>query len=684
MADVSAQPRTGPYLCVVVVSVAFLLLMRSMGLYPTVFADEYTYSRFARLLSFEETTIPGYLYFSIYGVTNLCGDGFLGCARILNVLFFVTATPFIYLIGTRVAGRRTALLIASLSILGPINSYTAYFMPESLYFLSFWLLTYLVLCSRNEHGSRRWLFLGVIFGAGTLIKPHALFLIPPLLVYFWLIRYRFQEGESHAASYGHYLGFLASALATKLIAGFALAGLSGVTLFGAAYTSVALGSMGGLNHYVSLLKLAAENLLGHFLSLSVLFAVPLGSLLVGSASVLRRNSEPRLPMSIALYTSLVLACLLIVVAGFTASVSSSGPYESNVRLHMRYYNFVFPLLLLVAASHLPPQSNGTSVTSRAIVGIPLGAAVCYAVYTGLAPYVPSFIDNPELRGFTFNSTVFHVLAGTSLFCLALWVYSARSGAKCFVYLFMPLAVSLSTYYVNQELRHRLVPDVFDNAGIFTKRYLPAEDIAKVVVVGSEPAGLFRSLFYLDDPEASYASIPKGASYDPRELPTGKEWVLIIGDHSLADDTFHQLSMNGFTLARVSGFNTVDFRKPSWPGVISSARGLSLAERWGAWSASDVVTLQFSMPLPEKFRVHLIAHAFGPNVGEEIVAQVGNSASRFTLSGKTEERILDFNNPGRSRTLSFNVPSAVSPRELGLSADERSLGIGFVQMRIERL
>ena len=676
----TTRSKTGTYLLLTVITVAFLLAVRNIGLYPTVFADEYTYSKFSRLVPLSEVNIPGYLFLFTYKITSACGDGFLGCARVLNVLFFVLAAPFIYLIGRKLAGEKTALLIAALSMLGPINTYTAYFMPESLYFLSFWVFTYLALNIKKELAVSRWIFMGAIFGVSALIKPHALFLVPALVIYFFMVQRQSVAGKPDTFLYRQYFGFFATAISVKLIIGFALAGNSGITIFGPAYTSVASGSMGA-GRYISLAKLAFENLQGHILALCLLFSVPVGQLLLTSKLFLRRDPESRTSINIALYTSIILFFLLIVVVLFTASISGSGPYESNARLHMRYYNFSLPLLLLVAASQLSLNAISTPTRFRAIIGIPIGAAICYAVYTQLAAYTPSFIDNPELRGFTFNSSVFRVLGGLSVFSLAAWVYSARAGARIFLYLFMPLAVCLSTFQVNKELRQRLVPDVFDKAGIFTKQYLSNEDISRVVIVGSEPAALFRSLFYLDNSNASLEVISRGAAYDPSKLPPGKEWILVIGDHALPANTFFQLPMNGFTLARASGSNTMDFKKTAWPGVISSIRGLSIAEPWGAWSASDVVTFEFSMPLPEKFNVRLTAHAFGPNIGKQFEAHVGDSSSKFTLGATVEEKVIAFDNPKRSRILRINVPSPISPKQLGLSGDDRSLGIGFIEMKI---
>src|SRR5690606_4945253 len=128
----------------------------------------------------------------------------------------------------------------------------------------------------------------------------------------------------------------------------------------------------------------------------------------------------------------------------TASVAGTGVYESIARLHMRYYNFAFPLLLLVAASQLTADSDASAPGYRAVAAIPLGAAAIFGLYTQLAPFAPSLVDSPELRGFASKTLLFQLLGAISLLSLAVWIYSARTGARCFVYLFIPLCAIVSS------------------------------------------------------------------------------------------------------------------------------------------------------------------------------------------------------------------------------------------------
>ncbi len=656
------------------IAVFAALLFRNSGVYPMV-PDECTYSRLSRLLPLADATLPDYLYLMIYRATNLCGDGFLNFARVLNAIFFVAAMPFIYLTARRVSTRRTALIVALLAVLGPMNIYTAYFMPEALYFFSFWLLTWFILRLDNTLDSRSWCFAGILLGLASLIKPHALFLLPAMVAYSLYVS-RKREGEWVLQAVWNTVVFVAFVFAVKFSISYLIAGKGGLTIFGPFYTGVAGQTTSNFGHCLDILLLSAESAKGHILAICLMFGVPIAFAIKTSFDSLVSKEEMSSGHKIAVYALLVLANLIVVTTLFTASM------RETERLHLRYYSFALPLLIVIAAYQLSLEQTGNMLKHRAIVAFPVGTAILYALYTVLAPYKLSIVDCPELFGFTLNAMVFYVLSGISFFALVLWVHSGPAGAKMFLYLLMPLAVGFSNYYANQDLRQRLVPQGFDKAAIFTKQFLSNvsnEALSKLVVVGSAP---WASAIYLDNPEVSFETVPVGTAYDWSRLPAGKEWILVMGGQSLPENICYQLQMDDFTLARATCATTIDFKNFSWPGVISRTRGLSTAERWGTWSLGDVVTLEFYKPLPEKFTVHLVACAYGLNVEKVFVAHVGDSAVGFTLTGSPEERVLEFTNPKRSRVLKIVIPSPCSPKDLGLGDDDRRLGVAFTELRIE--
>jgi phosphoglycerol transferase len=475
--------------------------------------------------------------------------------------------------------------------------------------------------------------------------------------------------------------FIASAFLFKFLISYLFAGKAGLTILGPTYNSLGSNALSNLR-YIKIFAFSIESLKGHILSVCLMLGLPIAFGIYASVNAIVSRSEIKTEQKISVFALVVLTNLILVTSLFTALVTNLGETGEIVRLHLRYYDFAFPLLLVIAASQLSPESIVGIRKWRAVVAFPIGALILYAVYTHLSPYAPNSVDSPEIRGFISNSKVFYLLSGLSLSCLALWVNAARTGAKVFVYLFMPLAVAFSTFNINRELRRALVPDAYDKAAIFAKQYLSQEDRSKLVIVGSLSGSLYLSLFLLDNPNTAREPIPAGAAYDLSKLPPGKEWVLVIGDHALLGNAVCQLPADGFTLARATGADAIDFSRSAWPCIISRAQGLTPADASGVWSTSDVVTLEFSNPLPQHFNLHLVAHAYSTLVGKEFVAHVGDSVISFVLGALNEEKVLEFNNPERSKIIRFNIPSPVSPKGLGVSGDTPRLGIRFVELRIE--
>lgn len=134
-----------------------------------------------------------------------------------------------------------------------------------------------------------------------------------------------------------------------------------------------------------------------------------------------------------------------------------------------------------------------------------------------------------------------------------------------------------------------------------------------------------------------------------------------------------------------------FEKTAWDGGIAKFRGLSGEEPWGRWSDAKVVTFQFTGPLPPKFELHITGHAYADNIGKDFIVALQESESahtapagpvqKFSLPRENAERILRFDNPAGLRTISITVPHPVSPKELGGSGDDRTVGLGLVKLAV---
>lgn len=121
-----------------------------------------------------------------------------------------------------------------------------------------------------------------------------------------------------------------------------------------------------------------------------------------------------------------------------------------------------------------------------------------------------------------------------------------------------------------------------------------------------------------------------------------------------------------------------------PAQVLGWRGLSAPEAWGRWSDGDAVQLVFANCLPQgRYRVALRGHAFGPNVGQAVWLGLGASRASVVLGAEdSDQRVTLENREACQNTLTIFVPQKVSPKALGLSADNRQLGIGLVRLSLD--
>lgn len=133
---------------------------------------------------------------------------------------------------------------------------------------------------------------------------------------------------------------------------------------------------------------------------------------------------------------------------------------------------------------------------------------------------------------------------------------------------------------------------------------------------------------------------------------------------------------------------IDFSRARWPAFVMRISGLSDAEGWGRWSDARkqrAVRIEAFQPFPERFRLVMEIGGFGPNAGQEMEVRVGATRLSVRIPDKISEVSIEVDTRGESVTaIEFRPPSPVSPRQLGLSDDDRKLGVGFARLSIRPL
>jgi phosphoglycerol transferase len=654
------------------------MIIRNTGLYASVFGDEWTYSASSRLALLAKSSIPSYLYLWVYRLTNTCGIGFLECARLLNSAFFIAATPFLYLSFRRFTRPSIAAVLALVSICGPINTFTAYFMPESMYFFVFWAFFYFALMSCEAPSIKSSLMIGAILGLACLIKVHGLFLLGAyslfkiISIFTWPPQRRFKNAARELAV------IWATCLLVRLLMGYALAGQHGLNLFGDFYLEQAhrTETRSPINEIIHNAIISG---FGHILAICLM----IGPLLVGFMSILLsprvESSDSRKRVTILCLS--ILGVLVAITAYFTGTISAGPSAESVYRLHLRYYDFCLPAMLLgVLAGHRSRAYDSKHRWLLIVFSIVVAAITLAGTAKYLHDYTPFLVDAPELVWITGHTNIL-MFTGIAGALSTLFYAISRNRFKVPIAMgYCCLFTLISIPTASRELATRANPDAYARAGALARMLYP-DSIQNSQFIGNDALALYKARFNADAIGADVMQLSAGAKLDPA-INNGKDVTVAFNDIILPAGSYAtEYDFDGFRIYKTCRSNWIDFSSPEHSDLVQLITGLSSQESFGRWSDGPRVTIDLTQPLPDRVTLTFTAAAYGENAKIPFQVAIGKAIRPVSIGDSVSSHELSFEGVANEREITFLIPKPVSPYELGVSADRRLLGIALKDMEI---
>jgi phosphoglycerol transferase len=677
----SGRPASQLAILAIFAAITLYLILRTWGTQPQIMADEWYYSKLSRLQELKESMLPSYLYLWLIGKSNACGTRFYDCVHLANVLFMTAGAPFVYQIARQVAGTRVALGIALAATLAPLNLYTTYFMPETAYYFGFCVLSWVALTRTGWHWVRWSLALGVAVGLLSLVKVHALFLLPPLVLFMLYARWAAGPGWLLPAL-GSVALALSSAAVLKFGIGYLLAGKAGLQLLGSFYQANA--NSAGNRPMLSLLAPALVSAGGHLMVLAVLVPLPLAITL---HSLLRRHARAQVgkPELLQLWALLVLGATVGVTFLFTATLVSPATPEEGLRLHMRYYSFVLPLLWLAAGMALDRQEHALRPRHRWAIAALVALTMAFALVK-LPAYAFNAVDGPDIFMFKPDGWRGRLIIGLGLATLLLWARGHRLAARLFLFVVLPLNLLAGLSMSNKITLHNHDETTADRAGAVVLAKVPAAERKYLTVAGTDAVEILRTQFHIDDKDSQLMLVPENAPIGEDQVPTQQKWLLVMRNHPLPPAYKPLVGNDEFSLYRLAvperKLGSTTFSQPFGQGIVASAEGLSKEEPFGRWSDGKQVVLHLNATLPAKVRVRIRASSYADNADKPFVLRIGDSSATFRVQNyPMEERVLSLDTDGTQRSIVIEVPHPVSPHEHDHTDDTRMLGIALGEMTI---
>lgn len=525
---------------------ANFVMSRFSTVLPKIMSDELTYSLNALERPLAEATHPNYLYYWVYSTVGTCGNDFYLCTKWLNLVWLIGLVGMVYLTARLFTKPLLAMAVAALTMIGPISTYVSYFTPDIMFFFAISVILYWLLRLSGESRWWQWVLVGLALGLAALIKPHALFVFPTILLYAtWLVwrgqRAKWWLGAINGAA------AIASAMGIKLLVGFAIAGPRGLGLFGGSYDG-ALGQVvgqnggngnGGQGRAFSLLDPTwlgtfGIQLLMHASVLIIFMGVPIWLLITESrrlakaqADTKSTNTKPAedYPLKfVALVGVLVLT--MVLVSSLYAAISPAWGETLDNRVMIRYYEFA--LVFLPIAILLPSRTAWRS--KRAGWLIPLGSLLVGVVGTWLlTTFVPPiYTDSALLAAVRDAGMLYWVLLPISVGLIGYWLQHRQEAAQFWVLGFWPLVVVV---YLLTSYSNLVVPGssigLYTGSTYWVRDNIEPEQLEGMVIYGHDKRLLQTSQFWLRDPSITSVVVEDKAQLNLDKMPRDT-YVFFIG------------------------------------------------------------------------------------------------------------------------------------------------------------
>ena len=634
-------------LALVAASVMALVFLttRLTGVSVSVLIDEYVYVLDAHYKAFTESGYPNHLFQLVYSSTKACGPDFYSCARSINALFVVASAVVVYLLAMYLSKNKFLGALAwATTIFGTFGTYTAYFMPEAIF--NFFMVLFIFCLVRFGASDRvvTWLGLGLILGVAALAKPHALFVVPALIIYIVLSVWSTKQDWGRSSTFRVGL-FLSSTIFSKLGLGYLIAGPNGFSLLGsygyAVYSGGAVVDTLGTNIWLNV----SETALGQTLMIVMILGLALPVSLVGLIRIFKGDERNFNANKFRGLFGIALLNMTAVSALFEAW------QNLNIWMHTRYYSYLIPLALVVLIEAYSNQGQErTDLTKRVVVSVFVLLST-YALLTQAIPYGANWIDAPDFAAHINNLEISSILLLAAIGLSIFWLWNS----KTVIAVALGVSVFASTFagiYITNFLNDTFGKgDRYQQIGRVLSNYLPQTELDETVLIGDELVLMQRTLFYSLSGGAT-AIAGTHLDFDRSILDRDVAWVLafgsplgVLGEAHLTGPGYHL-----YSLRDAQGNLPRNNQLTSFSNACSD-------EANSEWVCGPETTLTIDGLFPANANVDLIFDVGEFVAGSEVEFSLGGSSGVVTAPSGRFALSLSFQNAAEAQTLSIKLTGA---------------------------
>ena len=624
----------------------FVLTSRLAGVKVSVLVDEYSYVVDSLFRTPAEAQYPNQLFQIVYSTTKACGTEFYSCARGISAVFVISGGLVIYALAKYISSRKWLASIAAASaVLGSYGTYTAYFMPETIFNFFMVAFFWAIIRFGNSTNLLVWSGFGLLLGLASLAKIHVLFALPGILLFVLLhtigIRKKFvlQATVRLVALGGTLFG-------SKFVLGEIIAGEAGRSLFGG------YGSTEGVADAVTTQVPwfnVIETAWGQALMLVMILGFALIVSLMGLSRLFTRDPAQSAANAFRGLFALTLLNMAAVSAVFEAW------QNLDTWMHTRYYSYLIPLgIVALIEAYSRPAEEKSTWWRRSLVAL-FFILSSIALVTAAIPYGANWVDAPDFRTHIDLPILSSALLLTGIGLSIWWLWDSRTTVLIGIVVASLASISAGTYistFLNQNFGG---DSVHDQLGRLLHNYLPQGELDRALLVGDDGVQLQRALFSSLSGQAGYITL-SGTELEMSELDSNISWLVVVGEPNIKGLPNPDLTANGYSLYSLDPANSFAARNSG--GFTFS--GLCESPDSAEWACGGETVLTFPETLPV-------------NASIDLIVEVSEAASKNPLSLTVGNSVIEALFPSGLSAVTLNF-SNISPENTVVISQQESDGV----------
>jgi phosphoglycerol transferase len=532
---------------------------------PAILGDEYLYSINARKAAPWDPSPAGdfsnYLFNLVYSSTNLCGDAFYTCGKLLNLVFFVGFLTVIFIIAKRYMNYWIAFAFTILAGLSPLSVYTSMFLPESMYFFFLSLVFAAVLKAADTFAWKDWAVVGALIGVTSLVKPHAW--LSAIAIGIFLVVLGLTNAKHRFGPLLKAIGAIsAGAILGRVIVGFLVAGPKALSFFGqylGTGTIAELAKTGDLssaaakpvgtspmNGVISLFSIQFNI---HMLTISALMGVAILGITVGVIELIKMRELTKMT-ALSLLAFIWLFSLVIEIVIFTGWITGLGD-DHTTRVLERYYDFLFVIVPLAGLAALTSKfMSETKIWIRLPLAVVMLILITPAFSGFFGTLTIQIADAPNLAGLVVNQDVFNAAALFGFASLIVFAFFPKYTPLVLIGL-LPVTMIGTGYQIQDQYQgFRGELNAQDKAGQYLRANLTPEQVDSTWIAATSRFEATNVAIWADSATIKYDLFGAASVLDASLVPEGTTYVLVTGDLTYSGPVLETIPGEGYTLHRI--------------------------------------------------------------------------------------------------------------------------------------